>query len=259
MSSEKLEKSSPPKPKLANFDFAEFQNDPQFPIFVAIAVVLATAFIFLILWYLKKGSRRQAVLICGPCDSGKTLLFSQMLNNTKVETFTSMKENIGVLNVPGNGKKPVVIDLPGHERIRYKCLDKQKDSAMGIIYLLDAATITKGIRDATEFLFRILSDPTIYSNRTPVLVICNKQDMDKAKAAAVIERELAKEIGLLRETHAGNLQGTDGSTVNQIFLGKRDKDFSFADLKAPVDFCETSVLNEDNLDQVQAWISSISC
>ena len=92
-----------------------------------------------------------------------------------------MKENIGVLNVPGNGKKPVVIDLPGHERIRYKCLDKQKDSAMGIIYLLDASTITKGIRDATEFLFRILSDPTIYSNRTPVLVICNKQDMDKAK------------------------------------------------------------------------------
>ena len=79
------------------------------------------------------------------------------------------------------------------------------------------------------------------------------------QAAAVIERELAKEIGLLRETHAGNLQGTDGSTVNQIFLGKRDKDFSFADLKAPVDFCETSVLNEENLDRVQAWISSISC
>ena len=97
-----------------------------------------------------------------------------------------MKENIGVLNVPGNGKKPVVIDLPGHERIRYKCLDKQKDSAMGIIYLLDAATITKGIRDATEFLFRILSDPTIYSNRTPVLVICNKQDMDKAKVTYLV-------------------------------------------------------------------------
>ena len=63
----------------------------------------------------------------------------------------------------------------------------------------------------------------------------------------------------MRETHARTLQGTDGSITNHIFLGKQDKDFSFADLKVPVDFCETSVLNEDNLDKVQAWISSISC
>ena len=125
-----------------------------------------------------------------------------------------MKENVGVLNIPENRKKPVVIDLPGHERIQYKCLD----SAMGIIYVLDAATITKGIRDATEFLFRILSDPTIHSNRTPVLVICNKQDMTLAKRSKVIQRELAKEIGLLRDTQAGTLQGTDGSTLDHIFL-----------------------------------------
>ena len=201
-------------------------------------------------------SRRQAILICGPCDSGKTLLFYKMMNKTTVETFTSMKENIGVLNVPKNRK---IIDVPGHERIRYKCLDQQKDSAIGIIYLLDASTISKQIRDATEFLFRILSDPTIHSNRTPVLVICNKQDMTMNMSASVIERELAKEIGLLRETHAGTLQGTDGSITNHIFLGKQDKDFSFADLNIPVDFCETSVLNENNLDKVQAWISRISC
>ena len=201
-------------------------------------------------------SRRQAVLICGPCDSGKTLLFSKMTNKTMVETFTSMKENIGVLNVPKNRK---IVDLPGHERIRYKYLDQQKDSAMGIIYILDASTISTHIQDTTEFLFQILSDPTIHSNRTPVLVICNKQDMALNKSAPVIERELAKEIGLLRQTHAGILNDTDGSTDNHIFLGNKDKDFSFADLKVPVDFCETSVLNENNLDKVQAWISSISC
>ena len=39
------------------------------------------------------------------------------------------------------------------------------------------ATITKGIRDATEFLFKILSDPDIHSNKTPVLIVCNKQGM----------------------------------------------------------------------------------
>jgi len=244
--------------KSGKFDFTEFQNDPQFPIFVAIAVVFVSILLALVLWFMKRGSRRQAVLICGPCDAGKTLLFSRLLHKANVETFTSMKENIGVLNIPENRKKPVVIDLPGHERIRYKCLDAQKGSAMGIVYVLDASTITKGIRDATEFLFRILSDPTIYSNKTPVLVICNKQDLTLAKGASVIERELAKEIGLLRETHAGTLQGTDGSVLNHKFLGKQDKDFSFADLKASVDFCETSVSEDENLDKVQAWISNIS-
>ena len=79
------------------------------------------------------------------------------------------------------------------------------------------------------------------------------------QGSSVIERELTKEIGLLREAHAGSLQGTDGSTVNQIFLGKRDKEFSFADLKTPVDFCEASVLNEDNLDKIQGWITTHSC
>lgn len=42
----------------------------------------------------RKGSRR-AVLITGLCDSGKTLIFSQLLHNKYVETFTSIKENIG--------------------------------------------------------------------------------------------------------------------------------------------------------------------
>ena len=50
----------------------------------------------------------------------------------------------------------------------------------------------------------------------------------------MIERELAKEIGLLRETHSKSLQGTDGNVINHVFLGKVGKDFVFSDLKAKV-------------------------
>lgn len=32
-----------------------------------------------------------AVLLCGPCDSGKTTLFSQLLHGKPIETYTSMK------------------------------------------------------------------------------------------------------------------------------------------------------------------------
>ncbi len=85
-----------------------------------------------------------------------------------------MQGNAGTVDLPG--KKPLsVIDIPGHERLRYKSLDKNKDSARAIIYVIDASTITKGIRDTTEYLFRVLSDSTIHGNKTPVLVVCNKQ------------------------------------------------------------------------------------
>ena len=67
--------------------------------------------------------------------------------------------------------------------LRTKCLDKHKSSAMGIVYVLDASTITKNIRDVTEYLFQILSDPTIHGNRTSVLIVCNKQDMTLAKGS----------------------------------------------------------------------------
>ena len=36
-----------------------------------------------------------AVLLCGPCDSGKTTLFSQLLHGKPMETYTSMKVNVG--------------------------------------------------------------------------------------------------------------------------------------------------------------------
>ena len=146
-----------------------------------------------------------------------------------------MQENVGLLSMSEHGRKPVsVLDCPGHERLRIKSLDKQKEKAIGIIYVLDASTITKGIRDATEFLFRILSDPCIHGNRIPILIACNKQDLTLAKGASVIERELAKEIGLLRETHSRTLEGTDGNAIDHIFLGKEGKEFAFSDLKAKV-------------------------
>ena len=66
--------------------------------------------------------------------------------------------------------------------------------------------------DSAEFLFNVLRDPSLYSASTPVLVVCNKQDLGiQAKGAGVIERELAKEIGLLRVTKSRLLEVTCSS------------------------------------------------
>jgi len=231
--------------------------DNSMSTYIAIAVIGLTFLVFLFAILLKRGKKGRAILICGPSDSGKSLLFSQLVHRKKIDTFTSMQENLGLLDLTDTRKKPVdVMDLPGHDRLRTKCLEKHKSSALGIVYVLDASTITKNIRDVTEFLFQILSDPTIHGNRTSVLIVCNKQDMTLAKGSSVIERELAKEIGLLRETHSKSLQGTDGNVINHVFLGKIGKDFAFSDLKAKVDFCEISALEDDNIDKVKEWIST---
>ena len=47
---------------------------------------------------------------------------------------------------------------------RYAALDKHKDSALGVVYVVDASNIKQGIRDTAEFLFKILSDPGLFTN-----------------------------------------------------------------------------------------------
>lgn len=51
-------------------------------------------FSVLIALYKRKKSSRSSILLTGLCDSGKTLIFSQLIHNKYVQTHTSIKENI---------------------------------------------------------------------------------------------------------------------------------------------------------------------
>jgi len=252
-----------PDPSVLSGKNFDFQDDAVSRHAFVIGIVVGLVTLLLLYVWTRKRTKRTTVLIAGPCDSGKTLMFSQLLHGKPVQTFASMQENSGLYE---DDRKKVfnVVDLPGHERLRYAALDKHKDSALAVIYVVDASTIKQQIRDAAEFLFRILSDPVVHRNRTPVLVACNKQDVAlSAKGAAVIEREVTKEMGLLRETHARLLDGTnDNATaaLDHVFLGKEGKEFEFSDLKAKVEFCETSASTDvddeaSGMHKIKKWIS----
>lgn len=45
--------------------------------------------------YRRKRTSRNCILLTGLCDSGKTLIFSQLVHKRFVQTHTSIKENIG--------------------------------------------------------------------------------------------------------------------------------------------------------------------
>jgi signal recognition particle receptor subunit beta len=140
------------------------------PILIALAVVLLTLGEFhyratsislsqansilslpVIVYFIKKRSpKRTDILLAGLCDSGKTLLYSLLLSGDDVETFTSLKENCGILKIGDNNKSHRVVDLPGHERLRLRLLENYKNSTKAVVYVVDSSSVQKEIRDVAE-------------------------------------------------------------------------------------------------------------
>jgi len=101
------------------------------------------------------------VLLTGLCDAGKTLIYARLVHTKYAQTHTSVKENIGDAFNFGNNKCATVVDIPGHERLRYKYFDQYKSSAKGIVFVIDSSTIQKDIRDVAEYLYTLLSEPSV--------------------------------------------------------------------------------------------------
>lgn len=105
--------------------------------------------IVVILYLIKKRkTRRTDVLLAGLCDSGKTLLYSLILNGKEVETFTSLNANFGFLTLQSGIVR--LVDLPGHERLRLRLLENYKNSTKALVYVIDSATVQKELKDVAE-------------------------------------------------------------------------------------------------------------
>lgn len=98
----------------------------------------------------KKALKRTTVLLTGLCDSGKTILFSQLLYGELRETFTSIAENADDYTNDENGKTVRVVDIPGNERLRGRFFDQYKNTAKAIIYVIDSVAVQKDVRDVAE-------------------------------------------------------------------------------------------------------------
>ncbi|KAJ8682824.1 hypothetical protein QAD02_018616 [Eretmocerus hayati] len=225
-------------------------------VIAAVVAVIITLFLFA-LWR-RKASVGHNVLLTGLCDAGKTLIYARLMHTKYVQTHTSVKENIGDAIEYNSSLK--IVDIPGHERLRYKYFDKYKNSTKGLVFVIDSSSIQKDIRDVAEYLYTLLSDPALSKN-VPVLILCNKQDQTLAKTSSVIKTLLEKEINLLRVTKTSQLEATDASSSN-VFLGKTGKDFEFSHLNRRVEFCESSafVKNADTpaeIENLTTWLTNL--
>ncbi|XP_057336716.1 signal recognition particle receptor subunit beta [Microplitis mediator] len=224
-------------------------------IIIAVFVILLTLVFFT--WRKRKSAGR-SILVTGLSDAGKTLLYARLVHDKFIETYTSAKENIGDIDV--NDKSLQVVDIPGHERLRYKFIDKYKTQAIGLIYVIDSVSIQKDIRDVTEFLYNILTDSKI--QKIPVLILCNKQDQTMAKGSAVIKTMIEKEMNLVRVTKSNQLEATDATTASS-FIGIQGKDFEFSHLNTKIEFAESSAFDKESdtsadIVKVNDWLEKIA-
>lgn len=224
-------------------------------------------FITILFFFLRGSSRkRSAVLLMGPCDAGKSLLFLRLVHKQFAQTCTSLKDNKGHFVAKIKDKILTVVDIPGHERIRTQYIDEHGSSALGIVFVVDSSTISrKTVADVAEFLYAILTDPVIFKNKPRVLIACNKQDHEMAKRHTAVKSMLETEMNTLRKTRSGALESTsDDFSSDSIFLGREDRDFEFSHLGSlKVSFAEVNAKTEGSneeadLKQVTDWLEEIA-
>lgn len=137
------------------------------------------------------------------------------------------------------------------------------------------------LKDVAEFLYVLLTDSVLAQHAPPILIACNKTDQALAKGSKVIQVQLEKEMyvrtfcslfcdcgfsvfyfsplrNTLRMTKSAALSDSVGNS--NTYLGKRGKDFSFADLKPfKVEFIECSARGSKDesladLKGIEQWL-----
>lgn len=197
----------------------------------------------------KKGS---SIIIAGPVNAGKSTLFYQLKDGTQHNGLVaSMEQNTAMCSIAG--KQARVLDIPGHHSFRHK-LDSSLKDAAGVVFLVDSAEITPHKVEAAEMLYEVLNNPAVHKQRIPLLITCNKADLEEeAHSVDFIRKTLEKQLDAMRKTKAAGIGKEAGA--QSLALGAPDKPFSLQALRGKVQLVECSA-KEGQLDDVKAFIAS---
>ena len=227
-----------------------------FPLTVLMSLLVVFTTI-VILWWARnrqKSARRgECLLLCGVSNSGKTLLFSRLTMGIAKRTLTSMAVNKGsmILENPSSDrptKKIHILDIPGNLRIRQRDFNANKTSAKAIIFVLDSTKIHEESKDVSDYLYDILREKTFRQQRLPLLILCNKQDLNNDQETIQSIRQLLEnELTMKRKTRASSVAVHQGKGESNDDIGKIGKDtFEFTDVKdLQIEFIDGSALGTE--------------
>ncbi len=156
-----------------------------------------------------------------------------------------------------------MVDYPGHDRLRGH-LNHFLPIAGAIVFVVDSVNLPKEIQNAAGFLYTLLTSTRIVENTTPIIVFCNKSDLETAKSVEFIKTELEVELyvvvralfSLRKRSTKQRQTRRQMIDANEVFLGLESKDFTFDDAPVEVRFCRGSVL-AGNIAELSGAVSGI--
>ncbi|KAK9249363.1 signal recognition particle receptor beta subunit-domain-containing protein [Lipomyces tetrasporus] len=215
-------------------------------------------------------------IIAGPSGSGKTSLFTLLRYGKKSTTLPSVEQNLTAKfrlpNLPDTAKPFVLIDTPGHQKLRHGMFSALQTAqaartVLGVLYVVDASAMSRPerLREAAEYMYDILRITERVQGGTDVLVAANKSELFTAVPAKRLRTLLETELYKIRESRAksvskvaagGEKDDEDDDNEDVVggsgWIGKRGEKGSFKleDLETEVTVIDGSVDN----GKIDAWI-----
>lgn len=230
---------------------------PEGLVVIAIASLVIGVLLLRLLLGGAGGSKRgSTVVIAGPPNSGKTTLFFQLKDGSLHNgVVASMGDNAAPLKLRSNhggSKTALLLDIPGHHSMRHRLEDALKDAA-AVVCVVDAVEVTPHRTEAADMLYEVLTHPVVQRARTPILIACNKMDLEmEAHSVDFIRKTLERQLDAMRKTRTAAIGKDAGGGA--AALGPPDKPFSFAALRTKVALVQVSA-KAGNLDEVITFIA----
>ena len=210
----------------------------------------------------KVKATRSHVLIWGASGAGKTALINYLGVKEWRETVSSLDISKATFTVSwkispettddeavSKSVKLKYIDVPGHHHFLDDLLDSA-ETASAIIFVIDSR-IRETIPLAAEILYEILnSTRVVVEEKLPIMIVCNKQDLQYSRKLTEIEIELEKEIEELKRSHVAT-RDPDKEYIGYIESLKGR--FEFKNVSDFIQFCEASV-KDGNVSEIAKFI-----
>lgn len=115
--------------------------------------------------------------------------------------------------------------------------------------MIDSDTVGKKTRDIAELLYDVLV--SICSSGVPLLIVCNKQDLDMAKSNKAIRSLLEKELGLVCKTRNATLESTSDTQKSMILA--KDGNFKWETHGKTAEFIDCTATDDKSFGLVKSW------
>ncbi|KAL0222011.1 hypothetical protein RCL1_001865 [Eukaryota sp. TZLM3-RCL] len=224
-------------------------------LYIVLPILLAVAIFFIVKSLIASKRTTDVIALLGAVDAGKTALFFRYASKTFVPTQSSMVMNEETLPITDfttlvtkkHRKEVVLVDFPGHERLR-AALPSILVRSIGLVFLIDGESFNDTYSKAGRMLYEILSNKDVIDNRIPILIAVNKADKMLGDMTSYVKTKLQEEITSLIQSEAAAPGAKQVTKVTE---------FSFDKHASRISFCQISVITNE-LVPVSDFIAKIA-